>query len=578
MPEAASDQAPAPHSVISTIMTKLAVWQKRVRSHLFWVTVASPRSLWHGTIFTIGWAYTLVVKLPWLIAILVIGTITFQGLTQYATVVNPISVPKDLADRGYTPDVAAQRLRDAMNEYLATVHSHMRNPDIALNGDQPDIVVPTVGISLDAVLSSIRTLLRSTRSRTIRGEITVRQNLLWLRLRLNGHEMYASKTGAEIDKPDDLFVGAVPEILKNIKPYLVAVALWHKDPESSMKFVDEMIDKLTAADEELPWLYNMRGILYNIRKDYPAATEALQTAIHLNSRLLIAHVNLAAVYSNQNLMDQADAQARLALDIDPQDASAHNSYGNLLKKENKRDEAIAEFRKAIAIDPKYAGAHVNLGNSLDARGDHDGAIAEFRQAIAIDPNYATPHNNLGNSLKERGDHDGAIAEFRQAIAIDPKIALPHNNLGISLNARGDHDEAIAEFRQAIAIDPKYAGAHVNLGNSLNARGDHDGAIAEFRQAIAIDPNYATPHNNLGNSLRERGDHEGAIAEYRKAIAIDKNDALAHANLGILLSTTGRRDDAITEFTEALRIDPKSALARHALDNLNRAQPVTGAQK
>lgn len=166
-------------------LAKLRVWLTRIRSHAFWANLTSPRTIWHGMIFIFGWIYTLLVKLPWAIAVVVIATIVFQGLTQHATVIKPISVPKDLADSGYTAEVAGQRLRDAMAEYMGNIHAHKRSPDIALHGELPSIMVPTVGISLDAIVSSVRTLLRSTRSRTIGGEITVRDKLLWLSLRLD---------------------------------------------------------------------------------------------------------------------------------------------------------------------------------------------------------------------------------------------------------------------------------------------------------------------------------------------------------------------------------------------------------
>jgi hypothetical protein len=310
--EAAQSKAPdvAP---TATVRAKLAFWFDRVRSHAFWVQVRSPSLIWRGTIFVLGWAYALVSKLPIIIAIVVIGTIIVQGLTQHATVVNPISVPKELADRGYTPDVAGHRLRDAMTEYTNRYHSSKKNPEVALSGDQPTIVVPTVGISLDAVVSSMRTLLRSTRSRSISGEITVRESKLWLRLRLDGVEFYTSKTGAEIDKPDDLFSDAVQDVLTEISPYFVAVALQQTNPDAAKKFVDEEIAKLPAGSEDLPWLYNSRGIYYQARKDYPAAMQALQTAIKLNDHLAAAHVNLGSVYRNENKNDLASAEFHRAI-------------------------------------------------------------------------------------------------------------------------------------------------------------------------------------------------------------------------------------------------------------------------
>ena len=63
------------------------------------------------------------------------------------------------------------------------------------------------------------------------------------------------------------------------------------------------------------------------------------------------------------------------------------------------DEAIAEYKQAITLDPKFALAHYNLGIALRAKGQVEAAIAEFKQAIRLDPKLALAHNNLGNALQ-----------------------------------------------------------------------------------------------------------------------------------------------------------------------------------
>ena len=154
--------------------------------------LTQPRAILHGLAVMVAWLHSMLLKLPLLVVIIVLATIVIQGLTEHATVIDPISVPRELADSGYTAEVASHRLRDAVTDFMSGVNSRMSNPDIALHGDLPNIVVPTVGISLDAIVSTFRTLLRSTRSRTLSGEIVTRENKIWLRLRLDGQEIHTS--------------------------------------------------------------------------------------------------------------------------------------------------------------------------------------------------------------------------------------------------------------------------------------------------------------------------------------------------------------------------------------------------
>ena len=68
-------------------------------------------------------------------------------------------------------------------------------------------------------------------------------------------------------------------------------------------------------------------------------------------------------------------------------ATAHYNLGVALKAKGQQDEAIAEYRKAIQIDPKHVSAQYNLGVALANKGRVDQAIAAYDKAIALDPKH-----------------------------------------------------------------------------------------------------------------------------------------------------------------------------------------------
>ena len=92
-------------------------------------------------------------------------------------------------------------------------------------------------------------------------------------------------------------------------------------------------------------------------------------------------------------------------------AGQFNNLGIALQQQGRTDEAMAEFRRAIALDPQFGAAHNNLGTALQTLGKTDEAMAEFRRAIALDPQFGAAHNNLGAALQTQGKTDEAIAEF-----------------------------------------------------------------------------------------------------------------------------------------------------------------------
>jgi tetratricopeptide (TPR) repeat protein len=64
------------------------------------------------------------------------------------------------------------------------------------------------------------------------------------------------------------------------------------------------------------------------------------------------HYNLAVILTNEGKTDEANAEYRKAIDLDPKDASPHLKLELLLKKKGKTDDALAERRKAIDLDPR----------------------------------------------------------------------------------------------------------------------------------------------------------------------------------------------------------------------------------
>jgi tetratricopeptide (TPR) repeat protein len=392
-------------------------------------------------------------KLPWAVVIVIIVAILIRGLTERVTVIQPLSVPQGLAEHGYTPEVAGGRLRDALAEFIEAAQSHMHSPEIAMPGELPDIAVPSVGVSLDAIMSSVRTLLGITRSRTISGEFTIAGGRLWLRLRIDGRELYTSGEGVDPERPDDLLKAAAPAILGEIKPYVVASSLASSDPAQALDMIDLIISRYPESDDNVIWAYNLRGFIQHKQKDYAQALAALNKAIQLDGHTAAFHVNLAGVFDDQGDHDKAIAEYRRAIKDDPQSATAHNNLGVTLRNIGKSGEAIAEHRKAIRLDPGNSGYHNNLCAALHASGERDEALAQCRKAVRLDPKYVPALNNLGFMLEDSGKTDEAIAAYRQAIKIDPSYVLAHNNLGDALRDKGMTQDAIAEFQAALKIDP-----------------------------------------------------------------------------------------------------------------------------
>ncbi len=144
--------------------------------------------------------------------------ILWESVTHKVISIAPIAVPQDLAARGYTPEVAAERLQSALNDIVARAHSLRKGPDVARQSDLPSIVVPSTSLSIEAVAAQIRRFLRIESRSNVSGEITTVDEKLWVRLRMNGKDIYASAAGIDPKHPDELFATAAEKLFEGIRP------------------------------------------------------------------------------------------------------------------------------------------------------------------------------------------------------------------------------------------------------------------------------------------------------------------------------------------------------------------------
>jgi tetratricopeptide (TPR) repeat protein len=475
--------------------------------------------------------------------IVTILLLLFEVLTPRSVAILPISVPEYLEDNGYTANVAAIRLRDALRKFAERANTQMKRPEITLRDEMPDFVVPTVGLSFEAGTAYLRTFFRVDRRRNISGEFTIENKVLRLLLRKNGEVFYRSHRVVDLDNPDDLLNDAASEVYKATEPYFYAIEKSHTDPVEAIKLARLMVADLPRSDPNVVWAHNLIGKIFHQEHKIASAIAEYQNAIRL----------------------------------DPGFATGYNNWGLAVQEQGKIGEAIVQFRNAIAADPHYAFAYSNLASALaglgkadDAKCEFFNAANEFREVVSANLNSAVAHYNLGDALQKYQSAEGDKCEYRGWLG-----ALWHFIFGATRDDKVSSGEAIAEFEEAIRLDPDHAPAYVSLGAALKEKGELDDAIAHFRKAIKSDGHYVDAHLHLASALKSKGESDkvygfqSAISEYKAAIKRDPGDATAHNKLGNVLQDIGDLRGAIDEYNEAIRLDPEyfTAYANRGLANL-----------
>ena len=155
---------------------------------------------------------------------------------------------------------------------------------------------------------------------------------------------------------------------------------------------------------------------------------------------------------------EAQAAALRAIALDPSSGEARTALA-WVQLYWYLDPSAAEpaFKEAIQLAPNYAQAHYSYGAYLGFIGHPNEAIDEVKQALLLDPLSSVFRAGLAGGLWQAGQQDEAIKQLRIVFATDPNFAVAHGVLGGIYTRQGKYREAIDEFQTEARLD-----GHSNL--------------------------------------------------------------------------------------------------------------------
>lgn len=170
------------------------------------------------------------------------------------------------------------------------------------------------------------------------------------------------------------------------------------------------------------------------------------------------------------------------------EAMQRNNLGASLLEQGKADEAIAEFRKAVALDPKYTAAQLNLAYAYDGQGRIEEALAQYQTVIELEPENLFAHNNLGVLYDKQGRYDEAIAAFERVLQIDSSNATALQNLENAKRNNGilqEREERFAQARERVEADPTDPRASYELARLFASFGEKKQALEWIAKALEL---------------------------------------------------------------------------------------------
>jgi TolB-like protein/DNA-binding winged helix-turn-helix (wHTH) protein/Tfp pilus assembly protein PilF len=268
--------------------------------------------------------------------------------------------------------------------------------------------------------------------------------------------------------------------------------------------------KAAAARTTDPTVYEAylkgRYLLDKAPRGLESAIEQFQRAIALDPTYAPAYAGLSDAFGQLGwglasqmppweAYPQARAAALRALELDARLAEAHVALARILwKYEWNWADARAAFERALALNPNLATAYESYFDYLSAAGELDAAGAALTRAATLDPVSLTINYDFGLHLARTGNPPAAIDRLRKALELDPTSGFVRHVIGELYEEQGDWRASLDELEAAVALAPDTPHFIAALGHARARSGDRTGAadaLAALQRLAAT--SYVSPH-------------------------------------------------------------------------------------
>jgi len=195
------------------------------------------------------------------------------------------------------------------------------------------------------------------------------------------------------------------ENLEAYRLYLQGRNYWNKREEPDLIKSIEYFEKAIEIDPNYALAYTGLGDAYQVlanngfwpaEKALPKAKAAALKALGIDDKLAEAHTSLAQIMKDYDWdFIGAEKEFKLAIELNPSYATAHQWYGGLLSTLGRHEEAIREIKTARNLDPLAPRIGENVGWLFYNARRYGQALEELNKAIELDPNHSETHVTLG---------------------------------------------------------------------------------------------------------------------------------------------------------------------------------------
>jgi TolB-like protein len=246
------------------------------------------------------------------------------------------------------------------------------------------------------------------------------------------------------------------------------------------------------------WETYQRG-LWHLTKltqsDNEQARSLFQQALEIDPGFALAYVRLAKTFSNDALFHGtrpiaeavllAEAEARKAVAIDPNDSEAQSAVGQEFFTAGDFGLALDRAERALALNRSSVSSHMLKGAILAYSGRCAEGRAEMSISLRLNPRDPWSHHAgavIAASYYFDRNYTAAVETARRSLAEYPAFAAPCRYLVAGLGQLGWQDEAVASLRRWMATAPAVFDMMVRSRPPFVRPQDHEHLLDGMRKA------------------------------------------------------------------------------------------------
>jgi Flp pilus assembly protein TadD len=176
-----------------------------------------------------------------------------------------------------------------------------------------------------------------------------------------------------------------------------------------------------------------------------------------------------------------------AQQFDADRPESHLNLGSLYMAQRRLDEAEAELRTALEVEPRFVPASVNLADLYRAAGRDAEGERVLREALEHDPASAAAHHALGLLRVRQKRMPEALTELEASARLAPESARYGYVYAVALHETGGAKQATEVLARVLARHPYDRDTLAALIAYEQEQGHPTQALAHARRLAEVDP-------------------------------------------------------------------------------------------